>query len=117
MQFGQPLDYPESGSTWIASGPGVMGVTTNDVVRALTPVTSSSRFTQPIYWAAPNTGVAYQVQVQIPQPEITSVEDVRNAAISGDKNATALLRNIAERQARTPRPANMTATTWRGPSR
>jgi multidrug efflux pump subunit AcrB len=96
VQFGQPLDYPEIRVKVDRERAGVMGMTTNDVVRALTPVTSSSRFTQPIYWAAPNTGVAYQVQVQIPQPEITSVEDVKNAAISGDKNATALLRNIAE---------------------
>jgi len=96
VQFGQPLDYPEIRVNVDRERAGVLGMTANDVVRALTPVTSSSRFTQPIYWAAPNTGVAYQVQVQIPQPEITSVEDVKNAAISGDKNATALLRNIAE---------------------
>jgi multidrug efflux pump subunit AcrB len=96
VQFGQPLDYPQIRVNVDRERAGVLGVTTNDVVRALTPVTSSSRFTQPIYWAAPNTGVAYQVQVQIPQREITSVEDVRNTAVTGDKNASALLRNVAE---------------------
>jgi multidrug efflux pump subunit AcrB len=96
VQFGQPLDYPQVRVNVDRERAGILGVTTSDVVRALTPVTSSSRFTQPIYWAAPNTGVAYQVQVQIPQPEITSLEDVKNTAISGDRNATALLRNVAE---------------------
>ncbi len=96
VQFGQALDYPEIKVNVDRERAGVLGVTTSDVVRALTPVTSSSRFTQPIYWAAPNTGVAYQVQVQIPQREITSVEDVRNTAVTGERNASALLRSVAE---------------------
>ena len=96
VQFGQPLDYPRIRVDVDRERAGVLGVTATDVVRALTPATSSSRFTQPIYWAAPNTGVAYQVQVQIPQREITSVEDVRNISISGDRSASALLRNVAE---------------------
>jgi multidrug efflux pump subunit AcrB len=95
VQFGQPLDYPQVKVDVDRERAGVMGVTTNDVVRALTPVTSSSRFTQPIYWAAPNTGVAYQVQVQVPQKEITSVVDVKNTVVSGDKGASVLLRSIA----------------------
>jgi multidrug efflux pump subunit AcrB len=96
VQFGQPLDYPEVRVNVDRERAGLLGVTTNDVVRALTPVTSSSRFTQPIYWAAPNTGVAYQVQVQIPQREITSVEDVRNTAVTTSAGASTLLRNVAE---------------------
>lgn len=96
VQFGQPLDYPEVRVNVDRERAGVLGVTANDVVKALSPVTSSSRFTQPIYWAAPNTGVAYQVQVEVPQAQITSVEDVKNTPISGDRNASALLRNVAQ---------------------
>lgn len=96
VQFGQPLDYPEVRVNIDRERAGVLGVTTSDVVRALTPATSSSRYTQPLYWAAPNTGVAFQVQVQIPEPAITSVEDVRNTVVSGGKNSLALLRNVAE---------------------
>ena len=95
VQFGQPLDYPQIKVDVDRERAGVMGLTTNDVVRALTPATSSSRFTQPIYWAAPGTGIAYQVQVQVPQQNITTVEDVKNTAVSGDKGASALLRNVA----------------------
>jgi len=96
VQFGLPLSYPEIRVDVDRERAGVLGVTANDVVRALTPVTSSSRFTQPIYWAAPNTGVGYQVQVEIPQQAITSVEDVRNTRVSGDRNSAALLRNVAQ---------------------
>jgi multidrug efflux pump subunit AcrB len=96
VQFGQPLDYPEIRVNVDRERAGVLGVTANDIVRALTPVTSSSRFTQPIYWAAPNTGVAYQVQVEVPQPQVNSIEDVKNTTVSGDRNYSALLRNVAQ---------------------
>jgi multidrug efflux pump subunit AcrB len=94
VQLGQPLDYPSVGVTLNRERAGVMGYTANDVTRALTPATSSSRFTQPIYWAAAN-GVAYQVQVQIPQRRMTSIEDVRNVPVAGDGGRSTLLRNIA----------------------
>jgi len=38
---------------------GILGVKTIDVSRALTAATSSSRFTAPVYWADPASGVAY----------------------------------------------------------
>jgi len=94
VQLGQPLDYPSVGVTVDRERAGVLGYTANDVTRALTPATSSSRFTQPIYWAAAN-GVAYQVQVQIPQRRMTSVEDVRNVPVAGDGGRSTLLRNVA----------------------
>ena len=94
VQLGQPLDYPSVGVTIDRERAGVLGYTANDVTRALTPATSSSRFTQPIYWAAAN-GVAYQVQVQIPQRRMTSVEDVRNVPVAGDGGRSTLLRNVA----------------------
>jgi multidrug efflux pump subunit AcrB len=94
VQLGQPLDYPSVGVTVNRERAGVLGYTANDVTRALTPATSSSRFTQPIYWAAAN-GVAYQVQVQIPQRRMTSIEDIRNVPVAGDGGRSTLLRNVA----------------------
>jgi multidrug efflux pump subunit AcrB len=94
VQLGQPLDYPSVAVTVDRERAGVLGYTANDVTRALTPATSSSRFTQPIYWAAAN-GVAYQVQVQIPQRRMTSIEDVRNVPVAGDGGRSTLLRNVA----------------------
>jgi multidrug efflux pump subunit AcrB len=94
VQFGQPLDYPSVGVTVDRERAGVLGFTTNDVSRSLTPATSSSRFTQPVYWAAAN-GVAYQVQVEIPQQHTTSIEDIRNVPVTGDGGRSTLLRNVA----------------------
>jgi multidrug efflux pump subunit AcrB len=94
VQLGQPLDYPSVGVTVDRERAGVLGFTANDVTRSLTPATSSSRFTQPVYWAAAN-GVAYQVQVEIPQQRMTSIEDVRNVPVAGDGGRSTLLRNLA----------------------
>jgi multidrug efflux pump subunit AcrB len=94
VQLGQPLDYPSVGVTVDRERAGVLGFTANDVTRSLTPATSSSRFTQPVYWAAAN-GVAYQVQVEIPQKHMTSIEDVRNVPIAGEGGRSTLLRNVA----------------------
>jgi multidrug efflux pump subunit AcrB len=101
VQFGQSLDYPTVDIAMNRELAGILGVTTENLGRSLGPVTSSSRFTQPIYWAAPNTGVAYQVQVEIPQLEIKSLEDVRNIPIATTKGKSVLLRNIAGVQAGT----------------
>jgi multidrug efflux pump subunit AcrB len=94
VQLGQPLDYPSVGVTVDRERAGVLGFTTNDVTRSLTPATSSSRFTQPVYWAGAN-GVAYQVQVEIPQQRMTSIEDIRNVPVAGDGGRSTLLRNLA----------------------
>ena len=51
-----------------------------DVVRSVVPATSSSRFTQPNYWRDPNSGNAFQIQVELPQNRMQSVEDVGERA-------------------------------------
>jgi multidrug efflux pump subunit AcrB len=95
VQFGQPQDYPSVNVALDRERAGVLGITTNDLTKSLSPATSSSRFTQPLYWAAPNTGIAYQVQVQVPQLEMTSIEDVKGIPITGDRGKSTLLRNVA----------------------
>ena len=47
-----------------------------DVVRSVVPATSSSRFTEPNYWRDPNSGNAFQIQVELPQNRMQSVEEV-----------------------------------------
>ena len=67
MQFGQSLDYPTVDVTVDREKAGLMGVKMADVSRSLVTATWSSRFVVPNYWADPNSGVSYQVQVQVPQ--------------------------------------------------
>ena len=55
-----------------------------DVVRSVVPATSSSRFTQPNYWRDPNSGNAFQIQVEMPQNRMQSVESVGEIPVMPD---------------------------------
>ncbi|MGH9766829.1 MAG: efflux RND transporter periplasmic adaptor subunit [Blastocatellia bacterium] len=67
---------PRSGNKVDRKRAGQLGVTVEQIGRSLVAATSSSRFTQPVYWRDPASGTAYQVQVEIPQSRIASIEDV-----------------------------------------
>jgi multidrug efflux pump subunit AcrB len=95
LQFGQALDYPTVDVALDRERAGVMGVTTAETARSLVTATSSSRFTTPVYWADPNSGVAYQVQVQVPQATMGSLEEIRNIPVAYRQGQSVLLRNVA----------------------
>ena len=113
LQFGQALDYPTVEVALNRERSGLLGVKTSDASRALVTATSSSRFTTPLYWADPNSGVAYQVQVQVPQPRMSSLEEVRNIPVAYKEGEMLLLRNIASVTNGTPL-ANMSVITCNG---
>jgi multidrug efflux pump subunit AcrB len=104
VQFGQLLDYPTVDITVDRERAGIIGPNIAQVSKALVPATWSSRFTVLNFWADPNSGVAYQVQVQIPQKLMTSLEDVGNLPImqhhprdaEKGKVKAMLLRNISD---------------------
>ena len=60
---------------------GQFGLTMADVVDSVVPATSSSRFTDPNYWRDPNSGNAFQIQVELPQNQVQSVESVGNVPL------------------------------------
>lgn len=96
LQFGQSLDYPTVRVDIDRERAGLMGVKTADMARSLAAATSSSRFTTPIYWGDPNSGVAYQIQVQIPKTQMTSLEDIRNIPVASRGGSSILLRSVAD---------------------
>jgi multidrug efflux pump subunit AcrB len=96
LQFGQALDYPTVDVNVDREKAGVMGVKMADVSRALVTATSSSRFVVPNYWADPNSGVAYQVQVQVPQARMDSLEQTRNVPVLQRGDQSLLLRDVAK---------------------
>ncbi|MDC8449542.1 MAG: efflux RND transporter permease subunit [Nitrospira sp.] len=81
LQFGQPLEYPTVEVDLDRFRAGQLGVTTEDVARSLVAATSSSRFVQRMYWADPSSGVAYQIQIEVPQAQMADLEDVRNIPV------------------------------------
>ena len=95
VQFGQALDYPTVEVNVNRERAGIMGVKMSEVSRSLVAATSSSRFVVPNYWADPNSGVAYQIQVQVPQSSMNSIEEAQNLPVSYRDGKAILLRNIA----------------------
>src|SRR5204863_4816478 len=74
VQYGQSLDYPTIEVNVDREKAGLVGLTPLDVSKSLVTATSSSRFTVPNYWADPKTGIAYQVQVEIPRPVVRNID-------------------------------------------
>ena len=81
LRIEQPLNYPSVDVRVDRELAGQLGVTAEQVSRSLSEATASSRFTTPNFWADPKTGVGYQLQVQYPQPRMTSVQDVQNIPV------------------------------------
>jgi multidrug efflux pump subunit AcrB len=67
-----------------------------DVMHSVVPATSSSRFTEPNYWRDPNSGNALQIQVEMPQNRMQSVESVGQLPIMLDGHRDTELNNIAQ---------------------
>jgi len=95
LQYGQALDYPAIHVDVNRQMAGQLGVTVDEIGRSFAASTSSSRFVAPNYWADPRTGIAFQVQIEVPQPQVSTLEDLRVMPVSGDRGAHALLGDVA----------------------
>lgn len=78
VQIAQPMNYPLLKIEMDRMRAGQMGATPTQVARSMVAATSSSRFTDKNLWLDNSKGLAYQVQVQIPEYEMTSIGDVAN---------------------------------------
>jgi multidrug efflux pump subunit AcrB len=76
LQYAQPLDYPSLQIQINRDRAGQFGVTAADVGRSLATATSSSRYTDLNFWRDPGSGNGFQIQVEIPQARMASIEDV-----------------------------------------
>jgi multidrug efflux pump subunit AcrB len=95
LQYGQALDYPAIQVDVNRQRAGQLGVTVDQIGRSFAASTSSSRFVAPNYWADPRSGIAFQVQIEVPQPRIASLDDLRVVPVSGERGAHALLGDVA----------------------
>ncbi len=95
LQFAQEYNYPTLDININRERAGQFGLTMADVVRSVVPATSSSRFTEPNYWRDPNSGNAFQIQVQLPQNRIQSVDELGNLPVMPGGRSEPQLDNIA----------------------
>jgi multidrug efflux pump subunit AcrB len=95
LQFVQPLDYPTVKVTVDREVAGRAGVTAEDVARSLVAATSSSRFVVPNYWSAPDTGIGYQVQVEIPTERMNSPKEVGLVPVKHAFDGRMMIQDVA----------------------
>ncbi|MHB8900172.1 MAG: efflux RND transporter permease subunit [Thermoguttaceae bacterium] len=84
LHYAQSMEYPTIQVNVDREKAGMAGLTPADVSRSLVMATSSSRFVVPNFWADPKTGIAYQVQVEIPRPVVRSSYDVATVGSADD---------------------------------
>ncbi len=95
LGYEEPLHYPTVSVKVDRVMAGQLGTTADEVGKAVVSATASSRFVAPDYWRDPKSGVSYQVQVQIPQPEMTSVKDIQTIPVTSSTGADPLVDQVA----------------------
>ena len=95
LQYGQPFDYPTVQVAVDRNRAGQFNLTMANVAKSVVAATSSSRFVEPNYWRDPVSGNGFQIQVEIPQNRVRSIEDLKQLQISAD-GPRAQLRDVAD---------------------
>lgn len=96
LQLAQPLDYPTMQISYDRTRLGQMGITVDQAGRSVAEGTSSSRYTQPVYWLDKVSGNAYQVQVEYPQFVMNNPEQVNQIPVGKAGDNTVYLRDVAD---------------------
>ncbi len=85
VQLGQPIKYPAINVEIDRTRAAQLGVDVSDVSRSLIASTSSSRFTEKNVWLDQKVGLSYSVQVEIPENQMNSIDEMNEIPVS--KNA------------------------------
>jgi multidrug efflux pump subunit AcrB len=94
LQYLQSQDFPTVNVQLDREKLGRSGVTAQEVGRALLSTTSSSRYVVPAYWADTKIGMGYQIQVQVPPPQIDSTAEVGMTPVKQTEQGQILLRDV-----------------------
>ncbi len=95
LGYEEPLHYPTVDVHVNRIMAGQLGAAADQVAQAVVSATASSRFVSPNYWRDPKSGISYQVQVQVPQAEMTSLKDIATIPIASTTGAHPLLSDLA----------------------
>ncbi len=95
LKFSQEMNYPTLDINIDRNRTGQFGLTMSDVVHSVVAATSSSRFTDPNYWRDPNSGNAFQIQVELPQNQVQSADQMASVPLMLAGNPKPLLDDIA----------------------
>nr|WP_184549620.1 efflux RND transporter permease subunit [Mucilaginibacter sp. FT3.2] len=77
VEIDQPLHFPEVSITLDRLKVSQLGLNIKDVARSVTASTSSSRFTEKNLWLDERSAYTYQVQVQIPEYVMNTMDELK----------------------------------------
>ena len=90
IQLGQSNHYPSIQIEVDRIRAAQLGVDMNDVSRSLIASTSSSRYTDKNIWVDEKAGNSYNVQVQVPENKMSSIDDVGEIPLLRNANRPVL---------------------------
>ncbi|MGA7887220.1 MAG: efflux RND transporter permease subunit, partial [Acidobacteriaceae bacterium] len=96
LHIAQPLQYPSLNVDIDRERAGQLGLTVDQVARSVETATWSSRFVSRNFWQDPATGIGYQVQVEVPQNQMASIDDLSSIPLmSGGASSHPNLGDVA----------------------
>ncbi|HEY4933905.1 MAG TPA: efflux RND transporter permease subunit [Terriglobales bacterium] len=95
LGYEAPLHYPTVDIKLNRTMAGQLGTTADQIGQAVVSATASSRFVSPNYWRDPRSGASYQVQVQVPQAQMTSTKDIETIPVTSTTGAHPFLNQVA----------------------
>lgn len=96
LHYAQPLEYPSLNIDIDRARAGQLGLTVDQVARSVETATWSSRFVSRNFWQDPSTGIGYQVQVEVPQSQMKSMDDLAEIPlVSGGASSHPNLGDVA----------------------
>jgi multidrug efflux pump subunit AcrB len=95
VHINQPLHYPTIKMHIDRYRLSEMGLDLNEVARSITDATSSSRFTEKVLWLDENVAYTYQVQVQVPEYLMNSLEQLKSISLVKGKDRP-ILSDVAD---------------------
>ena len=95
VQIAQPLHFPTIKIRIDRFRLAQMGLNLTEVARSITDATSSSRFTEKVQWLDENVAYTYQVQVEVPEYIMNSMEELKSIPLVKGKSRP-VLSDVAE---------------------
>src|SRR5690606_3910278 len=84
VRIAESLAYPSLEIEVDRDLAGKFGLTMQDITRSLVTATWSTRYTDKNLWSDPRSGRVFQVQVQIPEGTMSSIEKLRSLPLKKD---------------------------------
>ncbi|EHQ26741.1 efflux RND transporter permease subunit [Mucilaginibacter paludis] len=95
VQLGQAIKYPAININIDRTRAAQLGVGVDDISRSLIASTSSSRYTEKNVWMDEKIGLTYNVQVEVPEYNMASVNDIGEIPVLSNSTRP-VLRDVAD---------------------